>query len=302
MKTTRFFLLSVLLLTPFTASAAHYADFYVVPVVSHVNGFGGTLWRSDVMLQNFQTEPITVDFVYVESGLLDENVNALVSNSLPGASVEIAAGGSVLVEDLLNGYMSANEMENDTLGALLVGSDQPFAAVARNYADAGAGTMGVGVPAVRDFLETLTCGNSATAVSYLPGLRVDDQYRTNLGFVIGSAEGQPATVTVALRNREGATLGTKSFTFAGSEIRHIQMNSGAIAQAAFDIGSAEYRITSGDAALVPYATVIDNATADSVFVLGALPGPPQDCAAFKSATQSAPQSVFRRIFEQHRNH
>lgn len=291
MRTIRALTILVAALLPSAAFANHYADFYVIPVASHTPGGYGAQWLSDIAIQNFQSTELTVELVLIESGQTNpDNVYPLITPKIDG-SVTIPAGGSVLLKDALEGYRGMDMV----FGAILIGSDRPFAVTSRSYCLACGNTTGQTIPAVRDFLDnSLGDTDNALAVAYVPGLVHNVQYRTNLGMVVGNASAsQPMSVSVTVRNAAGTTLGTKTFKFAENNFSHLQFSSSAVAAAGYDIGSAEFRITEGNGAVVPYASVVDNETNDAAFMLGQFP-PNTPLGASATASSASP---FRRIFE-----
>ncbi|MGA8807617.1 MAG: hypothetical protein WB973_07040, partial [Thermoanaerobaculia bacterium] len=118
------------------------------------------------------------------------------------------------------------------------------------------------------------------------------QFRTNIGFVAGngSSSGQPMSVQVTIRNSAGSAVGTRAFSIPGGAFTHVQFSISSVAPATFDIAGAEVTITQGSGAVVPYASVVDNGSADAVFVLGQFP------ANAPFAGKTAVSSVFRDLF------
>jgi hypothetical protein len=255
------------------AAVAHaeYTDFYVIPVASHVTGAFGTFWMSDVAVQNFQNRTITVNLALVEA---DGSVSAV------GAPVTVAAGGSAILRDVL-----AGQGKSEVSGAILIGADAPFAVSSRTYVTAaGGGTIGQGIPAAARFVEN-TLDGTANGSAFLPGLVNNTQFRSNIGFVAGTSNSAvaPLVIEVTLRDGGGSILGTRTFEIPAGAFRHLQFSSRAVADQTFDAGSAEVRIAAGDGAAVAYASIVDNVSADSVFVMGEFP-------------QSGSGSAFRALF------
>jgi|GEM_PF-1447511 len=252
------------------AQSSIYSDTYIVPVASHINGQNGTVWMSDLAIHNIDPSPMTVQLVFIETGEGNaDNVFPLIGNNSSGSAV-VAGNGSVLLKDVLNGYRG----QQFSAGAILVGADRPFVMTSRSYSMSPAGnTIGQSVLAARDFIANLSGTSSNTALAHIPGLINNAQFRTNLGFVAanGSTSSAPMVVTITMRGGDGQQIGTRNFNVPAGTIEHLQFSSRGIADQTFDIGSAEVRITSGSGAVVPYASVIDNATADAVFVMGQFP-------------------------------
>lgn len=262
--------LLALLLVPQSAFANHYADFYVIPVAIDAPGVNGTNWMSDVAIYNFSSLPLTVSVTFIRSGTnMPDNFETLDPDEL-GAVIE--PGDSVLIKDVLDQVGS----RPDNLGAILVGGDIPFAITSRTYSMSPAGdTVGQTVLPARDFLENAVGDVTIPgATAYIPGLIQNARFRTNLGFVAATTTGNGMTLGITLRNADGATIGTRSFFIGGEQFLHVQFSARSITNPTtqnFDIGAADFVITQGDGAVVPYASVIDNVTADAVYVSGQFP-------------------------------
>lgn len=285
---------AVVLLAGGSAYANHYSDLYVIPVAGHTSGQNATNWMSDVAIQNFQSTPINVQIVVIESGFSNDNVYPLTTSNNNG-STTVPAGGSVLLADVLNGHRGAAS----TRGALLVGSDRPFAITSRTYSMSPAGdTVGQTVPGTGNFLDnTLSPIDLATAVAYVPGLIQNANFRTNLGFVAANGSGSDETMNIAIKIKgaDGATLGTQNYAIEPGAAMQMQFNAREIAGANFNIGSAEFRIVSGSGSVVPYASVVDNRTADAVFVGGVFPQNEAPNALGKGAVPSLFRSILDRM-------
>lgn len=293
MKTRILTLAVALTLSAAAAHANHYADFYVLPVAAHTTGVNATRWMSDVAIQNFQSTPLTVQLALIESGEgMSDNVFPIATGAA-ATSATVPANGSVLLRDVLNGHRGMSNVS----GAILIGSDRPFAVTSRTFSMTPEGnTIGQTVPPVRDFIDN-TIGDTdlATAVAYVPGLIDNASFRSNLGAVIGNGSAtSDLTVTVTIRAADGTSAGTRTITVGPSNFTHLQFNArSVIGTRAFDIGSAEFRITSGNGAVVPYASVIDNVTADAVFVAGVFPDNNAASGVFAAAPNGA--SIFRSL-------
>ena len=283
---------AILLSAP--AYSSHYSDLYVIPVVAHTDGVNGTVWMSDVAIQNFQPTPLTVQLIFIESGEgRTENFFPLMNNDLNG-SVTVPANGSVLLKDILRNYRGMSA----AFGSLIVGADMPFAVTSRAYSMSPAGdTIGQTVRPSANFLN-VTEGAISPASAYIPGLIQNGNFRTNLGLVVANATGFDSTLVVAvtLRDASGATVGTRQITVGPGVFTHLQFSARELTNTTFDIGSAEFRIIQGSGSVVPYASVIDNRTADAVFIAGSFPD--ADSTAMGKGTFM--QSPFRSLMQQYR--
>jgi hypothetical protein len=254
----------LLLLSAPSLFAGHYADLYVIPVASHTAGVGGTNWRSDIAVHNFGATPLTLELVLIESG--ESTINNVLSLS-EVTPVVVPPNGSRILGDVL-----ARQEGGDRVGAVVIGGNRPFAVTSRSYSMSPAGdTVGQTVLAERDFVTNALGEVDANATAYIPGLISNDRFRTNLGFAAAAGPGGALVFDVTLRDASGTNIGTKRFTVPPGAFMHQQFSSRSIATNAFDAGAAQLRIVSGNGAIVPYASVIDNATADAVFVSGEFP-------------------------------
>ena len=252
----RLALLLTLLFSPALLCASEFSDLYVIPVAGHVTGLNGSTWMSDVAIQNFQPTPLTVQIVVIESGEMAENIT-------PGVAVTVPANGTRILRDVLNGHRSG-----DTIGAIMVGADRPFAISSRAYISNAAGaTQGQSVTPLRNFLDTsLAHADLSAATAYVAGLTSNSHYRTNLGFVAGSVSPSGMMLEVTLRNGSGATIGTRTFMIPGNGFEHLQFSAASLSNQTFDEGSATFRIVSGDGSVAPYASVIDNFSSAGFFI------------------------------------
>lgn len=282
-----------------TGFAGHYSDLYVIPAASHTPGQNGTMWMSDLAFHNFQSTPLDIQIIVIESGFNPDNVVPLMTPEIAGA-VTVPARGSVLLKDVLDGHAGMSS----TIGALLVGADRPFAVTSRSYSMSPAGdTVGQTVTPSASFLDnTLSPIDLASAVAYLPGLIQNNEFRTNLGMVAANASGSgaPMVVTITIRRADGAVAGTRDFIVNAGQVMQMHMSARGVAQANFDIAAAEVRITSGSGAVAPYASVIDNRTADAVYIAGRLPRNTTSAALATSATTSVFRSLYERTREKQR--
>lgn len=290
-KTTLLMIALVGALLPLAAfGQSVYSDTYVIPVAGHVQGVNG-LWQSDLAITNFATTPLTVQIVVVETGEGNfDNIFPLMTDTNTTGSVTVAPSTTMLFRDILAGYRG----RQNTLGALILGGDKPFAVTSRAYNNSGGGTsVGETVTPARDFFENSTGRSDNTAVAYLPGLVNNASTRTNIGFLAGTGSTAGATmgVQITIKNGAGQTLGTKLVTIPAGNFTHTQFSVSSVTNTPFDIGSAEIRITQGSGTVVPYASVIDNATGAAAYVMGQFP----PSTPFTSTSSSFSSSIFHAL-------
>jgi hypothetical protein len=238
-------LLALTLFVASAASAAEYSDLYIIPVAGHVRGAFGTSWRSDLALHNLQNVPIEVELVLVESGRSPSSAPVAVT------ALHLMPGETRMFADVLG------ELDRDVTGALIAGADLPFAVTSRTWAELPNGrTLGQTVAPV-----ALT--GTANAAAVLPFLITDARQRSNLG-LFAAASHAPLVVEIALLSENGATLGSQVIVAGEPGFIHRQL---AIPPSEPGV-TAVVRILEGDGIVVPYASTVDNVTAEAAFVSG----------------------------------
>lgn len=269
-------LFALLILVGSVAHAAHYADTYVIPIAGHTAGANGTMWMSDIAIRNFQTTPLEVQMLVVESGF--DTTNNL--SPLGSGSVTVQPNSTVLLRDALADHRG---LANVT-GAVILGADRPFAVTSRVYSN----NMAVGqtVPAARDFLDNTFENADNSGSAYVPGIINNARARTNIGFVAGAGPGAPMTVEMIVRSSNGTSIGTRSITIDAGSFMQLQLPLSSLTTTTFDVGSVDFRVSSGEGIVVPYASIIDNASGAATYIMGTLP---------ETTTTNGTSSLFRRL-------
>lgn len=264
-------------------AANQFSDFYVIPAAGHVNGRFGTTWQSDIVIYNFQSTPITVEMSHVETGVRTfQNVSPIQPG---GASpITVAPGATLTLADVLNNHRGRAE----SMGAILIGADQPFAVVSRSFAVTPSGdTIGQTVSPVSDFLDNT--GSEGPGVAFVPGLAANARFRTNLGFLAAASPGASLVIEVSLADRTGAAMGTtRTFAIPAGALAHLFFSSTVLA-GVFDEGVARFRIVSGSGAIAPFASVIENSSSNAMFLNGGFPP--------GTSTTSGSASFFREVLQ-----
>ncbi len=139
-------------------------DHRYITVAAHSQGRAYRRWRSDLAILNLNPHEATVRFSF-------RGVGVRLSQTLVFSPYETLEWRDVL-QNLLG-------LENDDTGALTIDSDQRLLVSSRTYAlQSGQKTIGQYFPAVEP-----SQGISAGATLVLPNLKMDDDFRTNLGFL-----------------------------------------------------------------------------------------------------------------------
>jgi hypothetical protein len=245
-------LLTLALLMTSAMSAAEYSDLYIIPVAGHAPGAFGTMWRSDLVLHNIQSLPITVEIALVESGRSPSTAPLAVSAGAE-TTLHLLPGETRVLSDV------AAVLGRDITGALIVGADMPFAVTSRTWAELPSGrTLGQTVTPV-----AITGGADAVnATAVLPFLTTDAGQRSNVGAFVAASHAQ-LVVEIALLSATGATLASQVIVVDEPGFMHRQLS----IPGAESI-TAVVRILEGDGIVVPYASTIDNASAEALFVSG----------------------------------
>ncbi len=218
----------------------------VLPVVAHLAGVGGTPWRSDVALANPSDESLALQLLLKPSG----------SSSTITRDLTLAPRQSRFLPDLVETLFAAGNVR----GGLRIVPPQtgPMPAVlGRTYALEAAGNLGQGVAAMLP---------EEAGAYYVPGLYSDSAYRTNVGVTAGQrglfvtfdlfrgVEGKVATVTKGVMAYDQQQWSVDSL-FPGWPQPGVPMTMG------FSLPSSG----------VPYASLVDQLSRDSVFLIGTAP-------------------------------
>ncbi|HEX2060544.1 MAG TPA: hypothetical protein VHK90_07375 [Thermoanaerobaculia bacterium] len=227
-----------------SAAAAQHSDLYIIPAAGHAPGAHGTSWRSDVVLHNVQMVPITVEIALVESG------------SAPSAppvalhTIHLMPAETRTLSDI------AGSLGRDVTGALIVGAELPFALTSRTWAERPAGrTIGQSVVPVA----IAGSADAAGTAGVLPSLTTNDQQRSNAG-IFAVASHAPLVIELAMLSPSGAVIGAELIVVDEPGFLHRQLS--------IPTSTAIVRILEGDGIVVPYASTIDNGSAEAFFVSG----------------------------------
>jgi PKD repeat protein len=218
-----------------------------IPAIGRAPGVNGTFWRSDVTLFNPGLTTINVALRYLAAG--QDNRGAVPQN------VAIPPSRTVVIADVAQslGVSSGS-------GALQVSwttASGPIVTSRTYITIDNGGTYGQSIDPVASF------GND----SFVPGLRSDSSFRSNVGFVNGGDT--QLTVTATLLSDTGAVLGTTQFGL--SPRSQVQFGVGALFPAANNPRAGTLTLLAhadGPANLFAYGSIIDNASGDPVFFGG----------------------------------
>jgi PKD repeat protein len=207
-----------------------------IPVIGRSPGAFGTFWRSDVTFFNPADSRMVLTLRYAGTA----------------KTLAIDSGDTEVLEDVVAewGQLSGS-------GALQISWNSGSGPVvtSRTYTTvAGGGTYGQSIDPVSTF----------ASQSFVPGLRNDASYRSNVGFVNGGDA--PETFTVKLLSQSGTELGRTTITLAAkTQVQHA-------AESLFsNVPSTPFTLQiegTANAKLFAYGSMVDNASGDPVFFAG----------------------------------
>ncbi len=221
--------------------------YYYLPAVARVEGVNDSLWRTDLWLFNpgATSQEVTVQFV--PSGEM----------TAVSAVVPLEPREALILDDPLQSLFAMDR----GVGAFKVWGSGPLEITARLFNSASGATYGQGYPA---FDETYAAGDTV----YLPGLFVDADRRTNLGFATFNAEPWGSywvQATLRLYDADGALLASTNLSLPPRW--HEQNTLGAYFPAVGTLHNGTLAVTvTGLKGLFPYASVATNSTSDGLFV------------------------------------
>ncbi|HEV3484049.1 MAG TPA: PKD domain-containing protein, partial [Vicinamibacterales bacterium] len=208
-----------------------------LPIVGRSSGANGTFWRSDVTLFNPANNRLILNLRY------------------SGTTKSLSLGGreTFVLADVVTqmGFSGGS----GTLDIAWNGGTGPVV-TSRTYTtnDRG-GTFGQSIDPVAAFGNTM----------YVPGLRSDVSFRSNVGFVNGGTETE--NVTVALLSPAGFEMASATLQLAPKSVAQYGVTQ------LFDVSASAGNFTlvlrgDANAQLFAYGSMIDNASGDPVFFAG----------------------------------
>jgi len=219
-----------------------------IPVVAHVDGVGGTPWRTDVGITNPGSESLEVHLRYSPA-----------TGAGAVEPVEISAGGTVFFEDIVSSVLGLGNGQG--VLEVLPPDEGPTPVVAsRTYAVSGTDRLGQGMPALDPFPD---------GIYFIPGLREDADYRSNIGVAAGD---QNLTIQVDLFRGTDGLVGT-TFTRTVSAGTQMQWRLSTMFPSLAVSGvpmTARVRIFGTG---IPYGSLVDQISSDAVTLIACAPSP-----------------------------
>lgn len=218
----------------------------VIPAVARLTGFGDTDWSSDVTIANPHAEPVTTTLTYLPRDC--DNTNAAEH------VITVEGGRSVTLNDVVG-----DTFDTTGSGALIAVSDRQQVIVSRTSNLTPGGTFGQLIPA---FDHRMAIREGQTG--HLVGLEETAAFRSNLGLV--NLDADEVAVEVRLISASGDELGVLAYDLpprGAIQVNRILRELSIAEVAGF---RAEVRVVTPGGRVLPYASVVDNASGDPTFV------------------------------------
>jgi hypothetical protein len=222
---------------------------WVVPAIAHNPGKEGTFWRSDVAMTNLSYGGASVILEYLPENQ-DNGSGGVISSN-----VYLGAQSAIVIEDVAGQVFDVE----DGKGVLLIRSSRELAVASRVFTDGpGGGTTGHGVHSVP--LDSLS-----SRPRVLPGVRMMDGFRTNVGVVTGDVW---ASVRFRLRDEDGSEKAERWVSVPARTLKQWSVDRlfGKELQTPDPVGSL---VVDSDADFLVYLVVIDGSSQDPVFFMPA---------------------------------
>jgi hypothetical protein len=233
--------------TPTPTTGAPAPSKVTVPVVVHLEGVGGTPWRSDVVVSNQNSSSQTLRLTYQTTA----KASFRVTKTLAGFA-------TLLLEDLVNDLFHAGEGRGPLDVEILHGGTTLPVVVSRAYAEGNFGNLGSGLPA--DVVPSVD-------VVSMPGLFHDIDFRSSIAVTAGD-QATWATFELFRGNNGLVAGGVQRKIEAGEQDQwFIDDLFGSLAQQGVPMA---VRVTLTKPGIV-YASIVDNASTDSAVFLGKKP-------------------------------
>ena len=220
------------------ARASESGNALTIPVVGRAPGANGTFWRSDITLYNPSSNTVTFTLRYAGAT----------------KTLTLGANDTTVLSDVLSqfGHTSSSGALQVTWSSSSIGP----VVTSRTYTTAAnGGTYGQSIDPVAEFARRV----------FVPGLRNDGSYRSNIGFVNGGSETE--SFAVMLLSPAGTELARKNVTLAAGQ----QMQTAVTAlfpNASLQAGFTLQAEGDSNAKLFAYGSMVDNASGDPVFFAG----------------------------------
>ncbi len=224
-----------------------------IAAAAHADGVGGTVWRTDLQLHNPGAATARARIFYLAKD--QPNMAPIM------ATVRVDPGESLRYEDALPELLGVTGAGALTLewqvGELMVTS--------RTYNLGPDGTYGQFIP-LEQMGDATGFGEEARLIQLTDAESASEGFRSNIGLV--NVTPAPLDVEVDLRSADGTLLGTWAATVREYEYKQLTDIQSVLGVGEVEDGFAVVRTTTQGGRFFTYASVVDNATGDPVFIPG----------------------------------
>jgi hypothetical protein len=221
---------------------------WILPSSAHAPGVGGAFYTTTLTIANTGTASagLTLKFLGHDK---DGTTGAT-------STLNLAAGASVTYPDVLGSVFGVTSSD---YGAILISAGTTSLNVVGQTSTpnpGGAGTFGQSVPALAS-ADLVTSGSQRTIVA----VSDDASFRTNL--ILANATSSPVTVSLALLDASGASLGSQTVPLLSLEMTQILEVARKLSRGS-NVTNATLVLTTATSggAFAAYASTIDNGTND----------------------------------------
>lgn len=236
-------------ITPLEAEVSSGAREYYIPAAAHVRGTIDTNWRTDLEIHNPGETSLELTIELLPHGQSTPTPEAFSSVLQPGHAVRYTDAVASL-------------FDFDGAAAIRVVSDGQAVVSSRTYNLTSNGTYGQfigGTPLDK----AITSGETGVLIQLSERFTDDQGYRTNIGFL--NPGGLPVTVDATYHTGDGTLLDSQSYSL--EPYSAVQMNRAYASATASDVDDGFIVLsTSSQGGFFAYASVIDNRTADPIYV------------------------------------
>ncbi len=227
----------------------------VIAAAAHVGGLEDTDWRTDLEVCN-----LTDGAAGLSLNLLKTDQN---NSSPPSVSMNLAKMTCERVSDVLETSFSYG----GTAALEVQSSNRDLTVSSRTFNSTDTGTYGQFLPGLPD-AAALDVGQEARITQLAQSTEAGTGFRTNIGFV--NRVTSSTTVKVDLRTATGTLLGSLTIPLQPLEHRQINRVFRQVTSGPVDNGVAVVSTSTKGGSFVAYASVVDNASGDPVYIPASL--------------------------------
>ncbi|MEN8164339.1 MAG: hypothetical protein ABFS37_09430, partial [Acidobacteriota bacterium] len=220
-----------------------------IAAAASANGAGGTIWATDLGLNNLDAQSLTYRFQFLPRG--EDNTGATMSDPFTLGSNQAVAYSDIwntIGGDQGSGSINVCVENGDAAGV-----------VSRTYNTGDEGTYGQTIVGKRGAAPAKVNTGEKVRLGYL---FENDSFRTNIGFM--NAGGNEIRVNAEFFDMQGTSLGTKQTTLApySSKQWNNAYTLNPISESGITAGFVDVWTNTPDAAFLTYASIVDNRTGD----------------------------------------